>query len=294
MASAQELTRQLRGNWSGQRGTAFCPAHENTRTPALSIAEGEAGKLLLYCFAGCSYADIRGALRDMGSLEHLDPSPTERNAPAPKRTCDASQSSFARKIWEQARPIVGTLAETYLRHRGITTGFSSCLRFHPECPHGPSGAWARLPAMIARVDGSEAFAIHRTYLRPDGEAKADIKPAKMALGPCRGGAVRLVEVPDTPLVVAEGIETALSLASGLLPYPISVWAALSASNMATIALPATPKHLIVAMDGDPAGIKAGRNLAERAHVDGWRVELHEAPPTQDWNDVLIERTVFNG
>ncbi len=71
MSSAQELTHQLRGRWSGHRGMAFCPAHENMRTPALSIAEGEAGKLLLHCFAGCSYADIRDALRDMGSLEYL-------------------------------------------------------------------------------------------------------------------------------------------------------------------------------------------------------------------------------
>ncbi len=148
-----------------------------------------------------------------------DPSPAERNAPAPGRTRNASQSSYARKIWDQARPIAGTLAETYLRRRGITASLSGCLRFHPDCLHGPSGARARFPAMIARVDGGEAFAIHRTYLRPGGEAKADLDPAKMALGPCRGGAVRLVEIPNAPLVVAEGIETALSLASGLFPYP---------------------------------------------------------------------------
>ena len=190
--------------------------------------------------------------------------------------------------------MAGTLAETYLRRRGITASHSPCLRFHPDCRHGPSRARSRFPAMIARVDGSDAFAIHRTYLQPGGAAKAELEPAKKTLGPCRGGAVRLVEIPGAPLVVAEGIETALSLASGLLPYPVSVWAALSASNMAAIALPAAPGHLIVAMDGDATGIKAGRDLAERAHVDGWRVELHEAPPTQDWNDVLIERTVSNG
>ncbi len=64
--------------------------------------------------------------------------------------------------------------------------------------------------------------------------------------------------------------------------------------MAAMALPDAPGHLIVAMDGDLTGINAGRKLAERAHMDGWRVDLHEAPPAQDWNDVLMERTAADG
>ena len=42
--------------------------------------------------------------------------------------------------------------------------------------------------MLARVDGAEAFAVHRTYLARPGRAVA---PRKAMLGPCRGGAVRL-------------------------------------------------------------------------------------------------------
>lgn len=40
---------------------ACCPAHEDTN-PSLSISEGEDGKPLLYCHAGCSYEEIMGAL----------------------------------------------------------------------------------------------------------------------------------------------------------------------------------------------------------------------------------------
>ena len=93
MPSAKELTSQLRGSWSGRQGMAFCPAHANTRTPALSIADGGSGKLLLYCFAGCSYTEIRDALRDLGSLENFDPSSTKRNAPAPSPTRDVSHTN---------------------------------------------------------------------------------------------------------------------------------------------------------------------------------------------------------
>lgn len=41
--------------------TARCPAHEDKRA-SLSVSEGEDGKVLAKCFAGCSYADIFAAL----------------------------------------------------------------------------------------------------------------------------------------------------------------------------------------------------------------------------------------
>jgi hypothetical protein len=72
--------------------------------------------------------------------------------------------------------------------------------------------------MVALVEGSDAFAVHRTYLLPDGSGKAAIDPDKMMLGAVAGGAVRLTDGPGG-LVVAEGIETALSLACGLLSGP---------------------------------------------------------------------------
>jgi hypothetical protein len=45
-------------------------------------------------------------------------------------------------------------------------------------------------ALIVNVDGAP-IGIHRTYLALDGKAKAPVAPAKMTLGSCRHGAVRL-------------------------------------------------------------------------------------------------------
>lgn len=45
-----------RGQWK-----ALCPAHDD-RHPSLSVAEGDGGKALLHCFAGCAYPDIINAL----------------------------------------------------------------------------------------------------------------------------------------------------------------------------------------------------------------------------------------
>lgn len=40
---------------------ACCPAHED-RAPSLSIGEGDDGRILLHCWAGCTTADILAAL----------------------------------------------------------------------------------------------------------------------------------------------------------------------------------------------------------------------------------------
>src|SRR5215211_2865747 len=59
----QESVRQSNGSWK-----ALCPAHED-REPSLSVTEGDDGRALLKCFAGCKNPEIVGALDlDMGDL----------------------------------------------------------------------------------------------------------------------------------------------------------------------------------------------------------------------------------
>ncbi|SDF02711.1 Toprim domain-containing protein [Salipiger thiooxidans] len=143
--------------------------------------------------------------------------------------------------------------------------------------------------MIARVNGCDRFAVHRTYLRPDGTGKAAVPEgtAKLALGKTQGGAVCVSEARG-PLVVAEGIETALSLACGLLRAPATVWAGLSTSGVRGLRLPDLPGRLTIAPDGDDAGRAAATALAERAHAHGWAVSLLPAPDGRDWNDIIMK------
>jgi hypothetical protein len=141
--------------------------------------------------------------------------------------------------------------------------------------------------MIALVEGGTDVAVHRTWLAEPGR-KAALDPAKAMLGPCGGGAVRLSGGPG-PLVVAEGIETALSLLSGLLSGPAAVWAALSTSGMKALALPPYAGRLVIAPDGDQPGRLAAQALARRASALGWEVSLLPAPEGRDWNDVIRGR-----
>ena len=48
--------KQHQDGWMSQ-----CPAHDDT-DPSLSINEGHGGKVLVHCFSGCSFEEVRGAL----------------------------------------------------------------------------------------------------------------------------------------------------------------------------------------------------------------------------------------
>jgi hypothetical protein len=141
--------------------------------------------------------------------------------------------------------------------------------------------------MLALIEGGEGFAIHRTYLQHDGLAKSQVTPTKAMLGAVSGGSVRLTPTKG-PFIVAEGIETALSLSCGLIDGPVTVWAALSTSGMRGLRLPETISELIIASDGDAEGRKAAHTLAVKADALGWKVSSLTAPEGQDWNDVLNE------
>ena len=105
------------------------------------------------------------------------------------------------------------------------------------------------------------------------------------LGRCAGGAVRLSDGLGS-LLIAEGIETGLSLQTGLTDTRVRVWAALSTSGMAGLILPRIPGEMTLAPDGDEPGRKAANKLADRAISAGWRVRVMHCPDGRDWNDML--------
>jgi hypothetical protein len=283
---ARSLTMRLGGRWHGSYGTAPCPVCQPDRRrdqDALTLADGSGG-LLLHCKRlGCGFRDVLTAAGICpGTYRAPDPAiiaqrETERRADATKR------QSQARALWMGAQPIDGTLAEAYLRSRGITCLLPAILRFDPICWHGATAR--RLPAMVALVEGGDGFAVHRTYLRADGTGKAAVEPTKAMLGAVAGGAVRLSGGPAR-LVVAEGIETALALLCGLVGGPATVWAALSTSGFQNLRLPLQPGRLTIACDGDTAGRAAALALAERAHALRWTVATIDPGDGADFNDIL--------
>ena len=282
---AEQLTRYLKGRWYGSYGTARCPAHDD-HNPSLSIKDGDNGKLLLYCHAGCDYRDIVEALKGLAPLSDCFDN-REQQQPIYQPDRKAISTEFIQSIWNASKPIAGSTAEVYLRGRGIRRELPVSLRYHPNLHH-PSGA--HLPAMVGKVErDGNLIGLHRTYLKAGGHGKAVVAPPKAMLGPCCGGAVHL-RAGSQFLAVCEGIETGLSLSEGL-SGDCAIWAALSTSGMRGLHLPAPNNFnasLLVAADGDMPGQKAGYALAELASRNGWSVELISPSAGKDFNDLLQE------
>lgn len=281
---AEELTRALSGRWYRSYGIARCPAHDD-RNPSLSIADGDDGRLLLYCHAGCSYDAIRRASEDIWDRA------AQSTPIKPRRTHNSDSGVLGpliSRLWGESRPGGGTRVEAYLRGRAISGPIPTSIRFHPSLRH-PTGR--NLPAMVAGVDSVNGTlaALHRTYLDPTSPKKCAIEPNKAMLGPCRGSAVRLRN-EGSILVICEGIETGLSLCD-TLDTNHAVWSALSASGIAGLCLPTiSPERsaLLIAADGDIAGRCAASTLADRASKIGWAVEVVTAPDGLDFNDLAQE------
>ncbi len=253
----------------GERAGKFCDA-----------STGEHGDLL-DLIALNRGLDFRAALDEARGFLSLSVLPIHQVAPpAPTNSSDA-----ARRLFAASKPIRGTLAEGYLRSRGLDLPSDvSALRFHPRCFYrGPAGreTWPALIAAVTDLD-STITGVHRTWLDPDG-GKAPLDQPRRAMGHLAGNAVRLGVASDV-LTAAEGIETALALKTVMPAMPVV--AALSAAHLAALLLPSPLRRLYVARDNDRAGRFAVERLRARSGADDIDIRAL-APRTEDFNaDIL--------
>jgi hypothetical protein len=247
-------------------------------------ATGEHGDLLDVIRESMGLVDFKDVLNEARSFLAM-PEPqllrTTRD-PAPVGSPEA-----ARRLIAMSRPIIGTLAETYLRGRGITTLHGTgALRFHSHCyyrpdDHEPTETWPAMIASVTDVHGHVTGA-HRTWLAPDGSGKAPIDTPRRAMGELLGHSVHF-GVPGSVMAAGEGIETTLSL--GCAMPDMAMAAALSAAHLAAILLPPTLERLYVIRDNDPAGDAARDGLIQRA-ADAGIEAIVLSPVMEDFNDDL--------
>jgi hypothetical protein len=230
----------------------------------------------------CGFDRLRDVLDEARKFLALPRPEPLREPPAPTGSPQA-----ARRLLAMSQPLSGTIAETYLRGRGITAWRGNgALRFHPRCyyrPHAdaPTETW---PALVAAVTdlGSTITGAHRTWLDPSGQDKAPVDTPRRAMGFLLGHAVRFGAANDV-MAAGEGIETVLSLRSVLPIMPMV--AALSANHLAAILFPTKLRRLYVARDRDPAGGTAMATLTERARTAGIE-PLGLSPTLGDFNEDL--------
>lgn len=266
-------TDRFRWDNKDGRGTYICN----------SCGAGDGMKLACE-FTGRSFPEVAAEIDTM--LGNVKP-----DAPGKPAMTDDDRVRLLREAWAASKPIEpGDLAHRYLETRGVEELiYPKALRFAPAMRDGEGGVRPCLIAMVGVYGAPKFCTMHRTFLRPDGLAKAEMaSPRKLMPGEVPDGAcVQFSDYTGGALGIAEGIETALS-ASAI--YSMPVWAAINSGQMAKWWPPEGCAEVAVFGDNDPkfGGQYAAYFLAHRLAVKGIEVTVHIPPtPGTDWNDVLL-------
>lgn len=260
----------------GDHRTACPSCGRGPRDRTLSVTIKPDGAGVAHCFR-CSFVETTRGIRRMAP-------------PKPQNVVRARQrhetlSAYGRDLWRACSAIAGE-ARAYLEARSCRVPpVDGDLRWHPRLRH-PGGHEG--PALVALVTDSvtgEPRTLHRTWIRPDGR-KADCEPPRLLLKghSTRHGVVCLWPRDSVTygLGVAEGIETALSLAIAIKPS----WSTLDAQHLAAFPVLPAVEALVIAADHDPAGIAAAEACATRWTLAGADVRIAMPPiPGMDLNDL---------
>jgi Toprim domain len=209
----------------------------------------------------------------------------------------AANRDRALSLWNEAQPIDGTLAATYLDRRGVldvalAVG-GDVIRFHPRCPFRDEGFFPALIALCRDIGSNASCAIRRTALAPDGRKRPLFCAAdgRLTLGPTKGTAVKITADEDVAegLTIAEGVETALAaIVDGFRP----MWALGDAGGIADFPVLAGIEALIIVVDHDENG--TGQNVARKCSAR-WTAAGREVLRVvskytdRDFNDIISER-----
>lgn len=306
------------GSLAGEKGQSLAVRLTGARRGVWAdFSSGERGDAL-DLVASCLFAGNRRDAMDwarnwLGLGDGPVPEVSRPDASAKARNAELDQDEQkrrgkARQLWHDAPAgIAGTPVETYLAGRGIDLRE---MGRQPGSLRFQTAVWCAevrrpLPAMLAAICGpsGKLVAVHRTWLAQTASGewiKADLQAPKKVLGSFAGGCIRLwrgasgkslsMAEQDESVIVAEGIETGLSVA---LACPEQrVLCAVSLSNMKSLKLPETVREITIAADNDTGNESARKalNAAIYEFNGQGRVVRVAMPETEgrDWNDVIRE------
>jgi len=171
------------------------------------------------------------------------------------------------RLWDTSIEITDTDGAAYLAERGCAMPpVYGDLRFHPAVRHPVISGYAG-PALLGLITHhitGEVMSLQTTWICADGTKPAELgMQARLNARGCQkqGGVIRLWPGDEITHVlgIAEGIETALSLAWQNVP----TWSAIDAGNLGSLDVLPGIECLLIAADHDRAGVQGTRKLAEK-------------------------------
>lgn len=259
-------------------------------------ATGEYGDLLDLVAAQSGSSDfsdsMREALRFLGHSElhsgQVSSNAAKRSSAKATKSQVSNNSEAGARLFSIGRSIRDTLAEHYLRGRGIER-FGDALSYHESVYLlGDDGETRELPALLAAITDNDGTVTGcaRTWLDAKTASLASIEAPKRVLGQLHGNGVRFHgETDGCDQIAGEGVESMLSVGTAL-PHA-DVVACLTATHLSLYQPPQHIKRLWVAHDNDEAGERALAVLKERGESEHFRV-FHLPPIRNDHNDDLKE------
>ena len=209
---------------------------------------------------------------------------------------ESKTSRYAKQLAAESILITNTIAEKYLKSRGIENTDSPNIRYHPKVYTGKNEEQKYLPAIISigRDKDGKIQCAQATYLDPKNSSKADLDVKKRTYASPSGASVLLPgnsdkNNKDQITFIAEGVETGLSVRDAVKS---DVLVTLGKSNFINIDPQSIGQKAIFCLDNDGAksftdGII--HKAAERLIAHGKEVLI--AIPSQinnakiDFNDV---------
>jgi len=251
-----------------------CPSCGDNKRIKNAGLKVESSNAVLHCFK-CGLVET---YREKQHAVRREPSIKPSQVSTQKFT---ELSPWGRALWEATHELSGTAVE-YLRHRRcVIPPRYGALRWHPQLKHPSGYTGAGLVALISDIHSDKPLSLHRTWITATG--KADVHPPRLQLAghSLKGGVIKLWPDQDVghTLGIAEGIETALSLAHSVQP----VWSCIDAGHMTAFTVLAGVTQLYIAQDDDPAGRKAATACATRWAEAGRLVHVSQQQKN-DLND----------
>jgi len=230
-----------------------------------------------HCFR-CGMVETSG----QGARLRIEPSADLQKVEQAKRE---TLSDWGLDLFNECTPPCGVPLKYMRARKTVIPPCDGDLRCHPALKHPSGYVGPALVALVTHPVYGHPMTLHRTWVNADG-SKAAVDPPRMLLGghTKQGGVIRLWpdEAVTHGLGIAEGIESALSLAHAFQP----VWSLIDAGNLADF--PPLPgiESLLIAADNDEAGLKAAEACARHWHLAGREVRMVIPPGHKtDLNDL---------
>ena len=286
----------LGGDVSG-RDSIVCPGPGHSRADrslSVRLAPSNPDGFIVLSHAGDPVAECKDHVRERLGLAPWRPRrggsarpKIRHHIPEPPAEQHVKHLSYARSIWDAAKPAKGTLVERYLvETRRLELPETDAIRFYPRLRVTHTDRFA--PAMVCKmtdISTNEFMGIHRTFLTETAQ-----KISKTILGRKHGSAIKIDNDHSVGegLAIAEGVET--TIAARYLYRP--AWSVIDAGGMRHFPVLPAIEHLEIFADHDAkgAGEAAARHCLERWENAGVEVAI-AMPPTagSDIADFIANR-----